>query len=251
MRVFVLPEAGAGEKAREIRGRDFHYLVHVLRLGVGDRFPASDGEGRKRECRIASIGPDWARLELEPDAESERAGPELVLIQALPKGRKMDQIVRQATEAGVAEIRPVFSRHSLSRLEDPQDRTRRAERWRRIAREAAQQSGGSRVPRVAEPAELQQALAPAAEEGELRLMFHQERLSEGTLHRALSSSPRRITLLVGPEGGLAAEETSLARERGFLPITVGRRVFRTETAALYAVAAIQIILEEKESWKPA
>ena len=236
----------------EIRGRDFHYLVHVLRLAVGDRLPASDGQGRRRECRVEAVGQEWVRLELAEAEADDRPEPAIVLIQALPKGRKMDQIVRQATEAGAAEIQPVFSRHSLSRMEDQGERERRAERWRRIAREAAQQSGGSRVPRIAEPAGLEQALASSPAEGELRLLFHETRLAEGgvSLHRALAAGPRRVTLLVGPEGGLAAEEVALARSHGFLPITVGRRVLRTETAALFAVAAVQIILEEKEAWKP-
>jgi 16S rRNA (uracil1498-N3)-methyltransferase len=252
VRVFILPAAAAGERSVEIRGRDFHYLVHVLRLAAGDRLQASDGQGRRRECRVGAVGQDWLRLELAEAEADDRPEPAIVLIQALPKGRKMDQIVRQATEAGAAEILPVFSRHSLNRLEDRGDRERRAERWRRIAREATQQSGGSRVPRIAEPAGLEQALASSPAPGELRLVFHETRLAEGggSLHRALASAPQRVILLVGPEGGLAAEEVALACSHGFLPITVGRRVLRTETAALFAVAAVKIILEEKETWKP-
>ena len=255
MRVFVLPNAEPGlapeGRTLELRGRDYHYLVRVLRLAPGERFPARDAQGGLRSCRVASVGADFIRLELEPPVAEEAGGPSVALIQALPKGRKMDQIVRQVTEAGVAEIRPVFSRFSLSRLAEPGDRERRVERWRRIAREATQQSGGSRVPLVHEPAAMEQALEREALEGELRLVFHQERLAAGSLHAALASTPRRVTLLVGPEGGLAEEEVALARARGFLPITIGRRVWRTETAALFAAAVVQCLLEERESWKPA
>jgi len=265
LRVFVLPRQmpaspgdapGGGAKpaycgAVELRGRDYHYLVRVLRLAPGERFPARDADGSLRSCRVAAVGADFVRLELEPPEPEEAGGPLLALIQALPKGRKMDQIVRQVTEAGVAEIVPVFSRFSLSRLEEPGDRARRVERWRRIAREATQQSGGSRVPQIGEPVPLERALERQAEEGELRLVFHQSRLSPGTLHAALACGPRRVTLLVGPEGGLAEEEVARALERGFLPITIGRRVWRTETAALFAAAVVQCLLEEKEAWKPA
>jgi 16S rRNA (uracil1498-N3)-methyltransferase len=251
LRVFVLPgEPPAEGRTVELRGRDFHYLVRVLRLAPGERFPARDARGGLRTCRVASVGTDFVRLELEPPEPEEASGPEVALIQALPKGRKMDQIVRQATEAGVAEIHPVFSRFSLSRLAEPGDRERRVERWRRIAREATQQSGGSRVPLVGEPQALEQALGREAHEGELRLVFHQERQGAGSLHAALACSPRRVTLLVGPEGGLSAEELSLARARGFQPITIGRRVWRTETAALYAAAVVQCLLEEREAWRP-
>ncbi len=256
MRVFVLPgkppEPGCAPGGEvELRGRDYHYLVRVLRLSPGERFPARDAGGALRSCRVAAVGADFVRLELDPPEPKEAGGPPLTLIQALPKGRKMDQIVRQVTEAGVAEIAPVFSRFSLSRLAEPEDRGRRVERWRRIAREATQQSGGSRVPFVAEPVALERALEAEAEEGELRLMFHQSRLSPGTLHAALASGPHRVTLLVGPEGGLAEEEVARALERGFQPITIGRRVWRTETAALFAAAVVQCLLEEREAWKPA
>jgi 16S rRNA (uracil1498-N3)-methyltransferase len=264
LKVFVLPgespvapgdtpqKAGVapGKGTVELRGRDYHYLVRVLRLAAGERFSARDAQGKLRPCRVAAVGADFVRLELEPPEPEEVGGPSVALIQALPKGRKMDQIVRQVTEAGVAEIVPVFSRFSLSRLEEPGDRGRRVERWRRIAREATQQSGGSRVPRIAEPVPLEVALERKAEAGELCLMFHQERLAAGSLHAALASGPRRVTLLVGPEGGLAAEEISLAQARGFLPITIGRRVWRTETAALFAAAVVQCLLEEREAWKP-
>jgi len=251
VRVFVIPGEPAAGAEVELRGRDFHYLVRVLRLAAGERFAARDREGRRRACKVAAVGADFVRLQLEPPEAERQAGTEIILIQALPKGRKMDQIVRQATEAGVAEILPVFSRFSQARLEEPGQRERRVERWLRIAREATQQSGGSRVPRIGEPAELARALERPAADGELRLVFHQERLAPGSLHAALAAAPRRVTLLVGPEGGLAEEEVALARTRGFLPITIGTRVWRAETAALIAAAAVQCLLEEREAWKPA
>jgi 16S rRNA (uracil1498-N3)-methyltransferase len=236
----------------ELRGRDYHYLVRVLRLAPGERFPARDPGGALRSCRVAAVGDGFVRLEVgvEPPEAQEEGGPALTLIQALPKGRKMDQIVRQVTEAGVAEIQPVFSRFSLSRLEEAGDRERRVQRWRRIAREATQQSGGSRVPRIGEPLPLAQVLAQPAQQGERRLVFHQSRLEAGSLHAALAGGPRRVSLLVGPEGGLAEEEVRLALERGFRPITIGARVWRTETAALFAAAAVRCLLEETEAWKP-
>jgi 16S rRNA (uracil1498-N3)-methyltransferase len=253
MRVFLLPHGAEDGRDVEIQGKDYHYLVHVLRRRVGDRFQGADPGGRCWECRVAELGVDRLRLELERPARpvEEGPGPALRLIQALPKGRKMDLIVRQATEAGVREIRPVFSRYSLPRLEDPADRARRRERWLRLAREAAQQSGGLRLPSIAEPAGLQETLEQERFEGEARLIFHQDRLEAQSLHAALAGSPRWVSLLIGPEGGFAEEEVALARGRGYLPITLGQRVWRTETAALYAVAAVQSILEEREAWIPA
>jgi len=253
VRVFVLPGEPAEGQSLELRGRDYRYLVRVLRFAPGERFPARDAAGARRSCRVSAVGADFVRVqvEAEPTGAEEAGGPPLALIQALPKGRKMDLIVRQATEAGVAEIVPVFSRYSLPQPAEPGDGERRVERGRRIAREATQQSGGSRVPRVEEPAPLARVLGRPAEEGELRLVFHQERLAPGSLHAALAGGPRRGTLLVGPEGGFSPEEVAAARGSGFRPITIGRRVWRTETAALFAAAVVQCLLEEREAWKPA
>jgi 16S rRNA (uracil1498-N3)-methyltransferase len=253
MRVFLLPEASEGGREVEIQGPDFHYLAHVLRRKTGDRFQGADPRGNRWECRITELGTDRLRLELERPARpaEEVVGLHIRLIQALPKGRKMDLIVRQATEAGVREIWPVFSRHSLARIADPADRRSRRERWLRIAREAAQQSGGGRLPDIEEPVVLEQALDRERAEGEVRLIFHQDRLAAHSLHSDLAGSPRWVTLLIGPEGGFAEAEVGLAQAQGFLPITLGERVWRTETAALFAVAAVQTVIEEREAWKPA
>jgi 16S rRNA (uracil1498-N3)-methyltransferase len=85
---------------------------------------------------------------------------------------------------------------------------------------------------------------------EVRLFFHQEREGADTLHRCLSKSVKIITLVVGPEGGLSPEEVELLRSKNFVPITVGDTVLRTETAALYAVAAVQIVMHERDAWEP-
>jgi 16S rRNA (uracil1498-N3)-methyltransferase len=253
MRVFLLPEAGEGGRSVEIQGPGFHYLAHVLRRKTGDRFQGADTMGNRWECRITELGSDRLRLELEGPAQAadEVEGPRIRLIQALPKGRKMDLIVRQATETGVREIWPVFSRHSLARIAAPADRRRRRERWLRIAREAAQQSGGERKPDIEEPVDLKLTLERERAEDEVRLIFHQDRLAAHSLHSVLAGNPRWLTLLVGPEGGFAEGEVSLAQAQGFLPITLGERVWRTETAALFAVAAVQTVIEEREAWKPA
>lgn len=253
MRVFLLPEAAEGGRNVEIQGPRFHYLAHVLRRKAGDRFQGADAKGNLWECRITQLGTDRLLLELEGPAQSadEVEGPCIRLIQSLPKGRKMDLIVRQATETGVREIWPVFSRFSLARIEDPADRRSRRERWLRIAREAAQQSGRGRKPDIEEPVDLEQTLDRKRAEGEVRLIFHQDRLAAHSLHSVLAGSPRWVTLLVGPEGGFAEEEVRLALARGFLPITLGELVWRTETSALFAVAAVQTVIEEREAWKPA
>jgi 16S rRNA (uracil1498-N3)-methyltransferase len=91
---------------------------------------------------------------------------------------------------------------------------------------------------------------PEIQNEEIRLFFHQDREGADTLHGCLSKSVKIVTLVVGPEGGLSAEEVELLRSKSFVPITVGHTVLRTETAALYAIAAVQTIIHERNAWAP-
>jgi 16S rRNA (uracil1498-N3)-methyltransferase len=257
MRVFVLPEKALAERQTEISGKDFHYLARVLRVKAGEQFLGTDGRGRFRRCTVGRIGRRSLELRLEkalpaafPDPEAQE--PRICLIQCLPKGRKMDLIVRQATEAGVVRLIPVFSRFSGHRIEESSETKRACDRWLRIAREALQQSGAALSPVIEGPVKLEAAVellaAPQAEEA--RLVFHPRRIAgSDTLHRSLSKNQKNVTLVVGPEGGLADQEIALLRSRGFVPVTLSSTVLRTETAALYAIAAVQAVTHERQTWK--
>jgi 16S rRNA (uracil1498-N3)-methyltransferase len=249
MRVFLLPGNAGSSRRVVIRDEQFRYLSRVLRLGPGGQFRGTDGAGRLWRCTIERMGPDSLEARLEEPTAAPAVGARLSLLQVLPKGRKMDAIVRQATEAGVWRIVPLLARHSFYRFRGEEDVTAKLSRWRRVAREAVQQSGRARVPVVEAPRPLREAVGAAAP-GELRLLFHQERRGRRTLHECLAGRPESVTLLVGPEGGMAEEEVDLLVSLGFLPVTVGQTVLRTETAALYALAAVQTILQEREAWQP-
>jgi 16S rRNA (uracil1498-N3)-methyltransferase len=202
------------------------------------------------------IEPTSLRLRLEQAAAVAGEQPQSIhLIQCLPKGTKMDLIVRQATEAGVQKLIPAYSRYSqvrLGGLGDGQDAEKKLDRWRRIARQAVQQSGAAGPPEIEPPRELESLIRGLDEvhSGEVRLFFHQERAGSDTLHRCLSKSVKIITLVVGPEGGLSPQEVDLLRRKSFVPITLGHTVLRTETAALYAIAAVQIVMHERNAWAP-
>ena len=159
----------------------------------------------------------------------------------------MDLIVRQATEAGVRRIVPLLSRHSVPRLESGEEAARKVARWQRIAREALQQSGNPRLPEILPPVRLEEYLG-----GQIAgtgLFLHQEPLEGGSLHELLAEAQREILLLVGPEGGLAEPEVEWLLARGFRPVHVGPNILRSETAALFALAAVQMILKERERWQ--
>jgi 16S rRNA (uracil1498-N3)-methyltransferase len=220
-----------------------------------------------------SVGPSVgvpAGISAEP---SEGAGssappvaelPPLLLFQALPKGAKMDLIVRQAVEGGIAEIVPFASAYSVPRIQSPEEG--KVPRWRRIIKEARQQSGSPVDTVLREPGSVDSALdywqvLRGQYAGALGLLLHPspelegeggasgpDPLARGGFHGYLSTSPGLVVLAVGPEGGFSPDEASRFMAAGFKPLTMGNNVLRVETAALYAAAAVRIILLEKASW---
>lgn len=245
-----------------ITGKDFHYLSHVRRIRLGVVFDALLPNGEPARIKVLSLTDGCLTGErLSPDgaaegAASEKPGtsslPPLVLFQALPKGARMDLIIRQAAEGGITEIVPFLSAYSVPRTDDSGGRL---ERWRRIIREARQQSGSGINTGVREPAVFEAALEYWEElrekhERPAGLLIHQDPLEQGSFHGYLDKHPDLVVLAVGPEGGFSPEEVSRCMTAGFKPLTMGDAVLRTETAALYAQAAIRIILLESASWMP-
>jgi 16S rRNA (uracil1498-N3)-methyltransferase len=285
LRQFILPEEWEGGETCLIEGGRARYLARVLRMGPGDVFPALDARGLPWICRVLESGPDRLLLGLAPDPEASRpdylpdargggrapephledAGsapprsspqsypiPRIVLAMGLPKGAKMDLIVRQATETGVAAIVPIASSRSLvgARTQD----SGRQSRWERIAREAMQQSGSRTKTRILEAMSLFEL--PSALEGLgidescPKVLLHEAPLAQSSMHGYLTGAPAGVALCVGPEGGFARDEVDFLLEGGFRPMRLPGAVLRAETAALYAIAAAQIILSESSSWIP-
>lgn len=248
MRLFVLPSSFQGQEVIRLEGKDYHYLVRVLRKRVGDSFNASDGEGTLYYVTVEEIDPSSCTLRVQRRGPLEGSFPEITLFQCIPKGRKLDLIVRQAVELGVSRIVPVVSKYSISRWDSPEEKIQRLQR---IAREAAQQSGSPEVPEILPSLPLKgigEFFHPQ-EPDRLGLFFHQAPLARTTLHQYLSICRKAIALVIGPEGGLSEEEVAHLKQGGFFPVYLGPSVLRTETAPVFAVAAVQILLLEKTAWK--
>jgi 16S rRNA (uracil1498-N3)-methyltransferase len=251
MRQFLLPRWYAGEPRITLAGEDFHYLARVLRMREGEDCPAVDSRGRRYRMLLVRRGRSEAEAEITAEDSADAplpAAPEITLLQCLPKGRKIDLIVRQATEAGVVRIIPLFSENSVVR--PGQDDARRI-RLQRIAREALQQSGNARLPEIEEPRSLVSITEEGADWG-TALLFHEQPLSSSTsLHRLLAERPRAVSMIIGPEGGLSSGEVELLRAAGFHLVHLGGNVLRVETAALYAIGAVKTILQERDEWTSA
>ncbi len=249
MRQFVLPSRTSGEELLELQGKNHRYLSRVLRLSTGDEFPAVDPEGSRYRCRVDSISEDTTILTVYPDSTGEprERSEEVSVIMGIPKGRKLDQVIRQCTECGVKEIIPLLSRNTDIRL-DEKDVTRKLERWARVAREAQQQSGTPTAPEISRPLKVPQ-LKEALKKYSHVLVCHESKRSETSLHQLLEGATGGIAVLIGPEGGFSPEELELFDSFYYDSLYLGESVLRAETAALYAVAAVQTIVRESAAWK--
>jgi 16S rRNA (uracil1498-N3)-methyltransferase len=263
---FIL--SGGPDRNGRIRleGDDYHYLVRVRRLAPGEAFPALLPGGGEVLVRVCSTGGGTLRGECLPaepaaaaqgfpPAGAEDGLPPIILFQALPKSEKMDLIVRQAAEGGLAEIVPFASEFSIPKIGGPggQKKARYA-RWERIVKEARQQSGSSVLTSVRPPLDIDALFAyweelKRAHPGALGILFHHIPLEQASLHGYLDKDPKIVALALGPEGGFSPAETKRFLAAGFKPLTIGNSVLRTETAALYGAAAVRIILLEKNSWE--
>jgi 16S rRNA (uracil1498-N3)-methyltransferase len=211
------------------------HLSRVLRLQPGDTVIATDGAGRDYTVRLESVGETATGTVIAEAAGVPESPLAITLVQGVPKGDKMEAIVRAVTELGVVRIRPALCERTIVRLEPARWRER-ARRWQRVAREAAKQSGRAIVPEVEVPRPLPECLGGAAD---LALC-----LWEGggqPLGAALTAAgaPRAATVIVGPEGGLALTEVEAARAAGVTIVSLGQRILRTETAGPAIVAILQ------------
>lgn len=214
-----------------------HHAARVLRLRPGEAVTLFNGEGGEYAAVITGVVRDRVTLDVGARAEVDRESAiGVTLAQAISSGERMDFTVQKAVELGVAAIQPLTSSRSVVRLA-AERAERRVAHWQTVVTHACEQSGRNRVPSVAAVAALPEWLVRPAP-GALRVM-----LSPGAPRRLrdLPPPPGGIVLLAGPEGGFSADERELAEGAGFLPVRLGPRVLRTETAALAALAALHAL----------
>jgi len=210
------------------------HLTKVLRLRVGDALVLFNGEGGEYVARVAAVGRRSTRIEVGEFVEGERESPlELILLQGVSRGERMDYTVQKAVELGVTRIVPVLTERTVVNLKGERQEKRRAH-WQGVVHSACEQSGRNRVPAVAALRPFAQAVAEAA--GGLKLVLHHR--AETSLE-TLPVPQGPVSLLIGPEGGLSAQEITTAEAAGFVPLRLGPRVLRTETAALAAISVLQ------------
>lgn len=206
----------------------------VLRLRRGDSITLFNGEGGEHSAELTRISRDSVCARVLTRRSIERESPlAITLAQCVSSGDRMDAALQKATELGAARIVPVASERSVVKLSG--DRAdRRVTHWRNVVIAACEQCGRNRIPDVSRIVDLQTFLSGAAGSG-LRLLL----APDASRDLRQMGPAQAVTLLVGPEGGLAPEERRSVEDSGFLPVSFGPRVLRTETAPLAAIAAMQ------------
>lgn len=238
-RRFFAPREAFSKQTVTLTGDEARHLREVLRLKTGDEVFIFDGAGKEFRCTIDSARRDETLLsQCEEVAPNRPESPlRLTLAVALLKGEKFDLVVQKATELGVTGIVPMMTRYADIRLRDASDAEKRVTRWRRIAVEAAKQSGRAVVPSIVLPVPFETVMDDSNYSS--RLMFSER----NGLHLAealkLESQPASVIAMVGSEGGWADEEISAASHAGWRILTLGGRVLRAETAAIAAMVLLQ------------
>jgi 16S rRNA (uracil1498-N3)-methyltransferase len=235
---FYVPQPKIEEGMLKIEGSEVRHIRRVLRLKTGDEITVFDGSGKDYEGTLVELGSTSVVIKVQkifsPPRESSL---KVTLAQSLLKGEKMDYLIQKVTELGITEIVPFFSSRSIPLLEKS-GRLKRYHRWEKIAIEASKQCGRGMVPQIVPLKDYSEMLQIGSSDS-LPLILWEKRGAR--LKEVLEESKERkkVFFIVGPEGGLSEEEVDQARKMGFLPVTLGTRILRSETASLCFLSILQ------------
>jgi 16S rRNA (uracil1498-N3)-methyltransferase len=204
---------------------------------VGSLVTLTDSEGNDFRGRIVRLSKEEASILIfDTFASPTESSLEIILLQALPEKERMELIIQKATELGVSAIVPFKSERSIS-LEERETKQKKAHRWQEIAVKAVQQSRRAKVPKIESYRSFQEALNFCGKDGLKILLW--EKKGEPLREILKQNHPQKVYAVVGPEGGFTEEEVALAKDKGFVPVKLGQRILRTETAAITLVAILQ------------
>jgi len=212
------------------------YIGRVLRLRVGDSLLVFNGDQGEFNATLTNVSRTSASIELQEHRRTETESPLKVhLVQGISRGERMDFVVQKATELGVKRISPVLTEHGVVKL-DAARTARRREHWQKIAESACEQSGRIRPPLIDTPLPLKSWFGQRSRQPDIELVL-QPGAAKALMSIALPQT--KVCILIGPEGGFSDSEYDDAAVAGFVAVSLGPRILRTETAALAALAVLQ------------
>lgn len=242
---FFVEEEQVHSDSISITGGDVNHIKNVLRMKNGEKIRVSSKSGQAYFCHISSILDDEVIAAIDSaDETGTDLDNHIVLYQGLPKGDKMELIIQKAVELGVSEIVPVAMKNCVVKLDDKKAKSK-VTRWQAIAESAAKQSKRSLIPEVKMPMSYKEAVAYAKKLDVKLVPYENEHGMAGT--KAAMEQIKKgesIAVFIGPEGGFAPEEIEMVRDEMQL-ISLGRRILRTETAGIAALAILGYQLESQ------
>lgn len=241
---FVTSSNVSGEHL-SIVGDDVNHMKNVLRMRNGEAFTAADENGIFYRCEVESLEKQEVTAKiLWKEQGSSELSSKIYLFQGLPKSDKMELIIQKAVELGAFEIIPVATKRAIVKLDAKKEASKR-KRWQSIAEGAAKQSGRMLIPHISEVKTFREALKQAQELDINVIPYECARGIEGT--REIFQSIQRgmsVGIFIGPEGGFEETEVEEAKSVGVHPVTLGKRILRTETAGLTTLSILMYLLEE-------
>jgi len=247
MHRFFLPPAECQNQFPTLSGSEAHHALHVLRLRRGERVVVLDGAGHELLCEVRELTRDTVELALMQKNFIPPLPYQLTLLQAIPKGKIIEAIIQKGTELGVARIVPLLSDRVVAQLDEDASEDR-AEKWRLVAIEAIKQCGSPWLPQIEKPIAPKAFLA-RGEKFDLPLIAslqpdgrHPREFFNG-FHAERQRRPQSVCVWVGPEGDFTPAEMGAVKSAGALPITLGRLVLRSETAAIYCLSVLNYELQ--------
>ncbi len=236
LRTYSPPENWDPENVR-LSSKESHHLKDVLRIRKGDTVEVFDGAGRS--CAAVVSGDDVSELDLIGESRHSLRSFESILIQAIPKAKRMEVVVEKATELGVAAILPFVCDRTVVKLSRKQ-MDKRLDRWRRIAISAAKQSGVDMVPDIRNIEMFDRVLCSVEQDCTVLIGSLEPNVEHirSVLRSRRRAGVKKIGIIIGPEGDFTPGEMRLAKDAGAAPVGFGTAVLRTDTAAIYALSAI-------------
>jgi 16S rRNA (uracil1498-N3)-methyltransferase len=247
MHRFYLPPAESGGDVLTLSGREAHHALHVLRIQDGEHVMVLDGAGHEVRCEVRGHKRDSVSLRVLERTAIAPLPFSITLLQAIPKGKIIESIIQKATELGAARIVPILSERVVTHL-DRENARDKAGKWQVVAIEATKQCGNAWLPKVEAPQTVETFLA-RREKFELPLIGCLEpdsRHPREWFQEFIASRkrlPQSVCAWVGPEGDFSPAEYRAIKQSGALPITLGRLVLRTETAATYCLSVLNYELQ--------
>ena len=229
-----------------ITGPDVNHIRNVLRMKVGEKIIISNGQGNDFYCIIESECNDEvvAFIKESKETDTELKG-KLYLFQGIPKKDKMELIIQKAVELGVYEIIPVMTKRTVVKLEDRKKELKKLERWQAIATSAAKQSGRGIIPIIKDTMNFKEAVS-YSKNMNLNVIPYENAENMSKTKEIINGieATNSVGIFIGPEGGFEEDEINFASSNGITPITLGRRILRTETAGLAILSMMMLHMEE-------